>query len=470
MDMAPMRAFPLLTLLVSLCLGGCASVGSLDPTAPVRKVSSVAPPVIPDSLIEIPLHVDLTPLAATINTQVPPQDDSGWKDTGKRVFGKSVAMHTAWSRSPILVGASADALTVRTTVAYKARVGLGDDHKQVAECGWEEAPPTLTIGLDVSLTPQPDWSIKPDVQVPDAVVGTRCQLTNLDIDVSNQIADALHKKFVATAANFQKQLAEKLVFRVQGQSAWEMLAKPYPLSAKDGSYLLMHVSRATLSPLVADKDGAGVSIVVGLVAHPELGTGALPMVKPAPLPPLQKGGGEGVVRLVLPAEVTYASLNASLNQKYVGKTFKIGGNPETVEEVDVYGSGQDLVIGLKLQGKADGMVYLMGVPTYDMKTETLYLDKLDFTLDTQNLVAKSAGWLLHGKLQEMLQADARSNLSAKVDALRKTAADALNRPMDGSAQLSGAIIGIGPQTFVLTDTGITAYMVAEGTVKLSLNP
>jgi hypothetical protein len=463
------RSYALPVLIALLSLSGCASIGPLNPTAPEAKASVVAPPVIPDSVIQIPLHVDLRPLAAAINTQVPPGDDSGWTDTGKRIFGTSLWIHTAWNRGPILIGAAADQLTVRTTIAYKAQVGAGGSHKQVAECGWEEAPPTLGVGLDVSLTPQADWSMTPDVTVPDAVVGTRCQLTKLDIDVSNRIADALHKKFADTAANFQKQLAEKLDFRTQGQSAWEALTKPYVLSAKDGSYMLLHPSHTSLSPLVADKDGNGVSIVVGLVIHPEIGTGMPPVASAAPLPPLQRGkSDDGLVRVALPVQVTYAALNASLNQKYAGKTYPIGGNPETIDHLTVYGSGQDLVIAVKLHGKADGTVYLAGVPAYDPATHNLYMDKLDYTLDTKNIVAKSAGWLLHGELRDMLQSKARFDLSAKVAAVRETATQALNRPMGGQSQLSGAITDIRPQAFMLSDTDITAYMVAEGTVKLSL--
>jgi hypothetical protein len=60
------------------------------------------------------------------------------------------------------------------------------------------------------------------------------------------------------------------------------------------------------------------------------------------------------------------------------------------------------VLGFTLSEPIQGDVFLRGRPEYDSSAKVIRFADLDFDLQTQSFLAKTANFLLHGKIQDAL--------------------------------------------------------------------
>lgn len=441
-------------------LTGC----PMSPIAPEHKATIAPAPTVDDSVVTVPLHLDLSAFKGVVNASVPAgQDgDGAWGDAGGGWWVKF-----SWHRDAIGISANGQTIVASTTVHYHGQVSFSNAHLSLASCGVGEQEPTLTISLVATLTPEPDWSIKPTVSVPPAQVGYHCRLGAINYDISDRVAQTVHDHFAAQIASMTNNLAAKLRFNNVVEGAWNQVQQPFVLGA--GSYFELNPQAARLGPLTSDPDGNGVTVVAGITARPVLQVGVPPSVTNAPLPALGVGPIAMGVHIEVPVQVSYDSLTDAINKTMAGHMYTFEGHRETIDSVAVYGSEQSAVVQVNLSGAASGHVYLTGVPRFDTITQNLYLDNLNYTVATNSIIAKVASWLLHQHFETILQAEAHVDLSAKVSTLRTNALSAINRPLSPHADLTGSIADIKPLGFVLSDGYITAYLVADGRAAIGLH-
>jgi hypothetical protein len=73
----------------------------------------------------------------------------------------------------------------------------------------------------------------------------------------------------------------------------------------------------------------------------------------------------------------------------------------------------------------------MGSPVYNSADDILTFRNLHFTLETKNLLAKVADWLLHSKFEQMLQEKAQIKFSQSLE--RLVAGGHIVHPLDEGA-------------------------------------
>lgn len=209
-------------------------------------------PQAQESDIPIVLHVDLKPLSTLVNQRVPSRvyGEGAWGNIGGGWFVK-----ISWERDPIVIKVSGQTLIATTTVRYHGRLAhsVGNAHVQVAQCGWGEPAPTLTVRLLSTFSPQPAWTINPTITVPEPQIGVHCKLGRIDFDVSSRVAGAVRDRVSAIVKEYQQALAGQLAFRRQAQQALSSLG-PDAVNVK-------------LGPMIADPDGNGMKVTVLLPAR-----------------------------------------------------------------------------------------------------------------------------------------------------------------------------------------------------------
>jgi hypothetical protein len=72
-------------------------------------------------------------------------------------------------------------------------------------------------------------------------------------------------------------------------------------------------------------------------------------------------------------------------------------------------------------------VYLTAKPVFNAQTKVFSVEDVDFDLQTQSMLLKSADWFLHGTIREMIQEKLNMNLTQQLEQSRQIAAKALNR-------------------------------------------
>jgi len=113
--------------------------------------------------------------------------------------------------------------------------------------------------------------------------------------------------------------------------------------------------------------------------------------------------------------IPFTEMNAIAKKQLAGYTFRQGKYVLKVEDAELYGKGDKLVVAANVSGSVKGTIYLTGTPWFDKTTNTLRIRELDFDVRTKNTLVKSASWLLKGgitgKLTESLSFPASEYLS-----------------------------------------------------------
>jgi hypothetical protein len=105
---------------------------------------------------------------------------------------------------------------------------------------------------------------------------------------------------------------------------------------------------------------------------------------------------------------------------------------------DVYGEGSQVVVKLTFTGDLTGTGYLKGTPFYDPGTRTLSFPDLDYTLETNDALLKTANWFAQGEVRDRLRERFTIDLAQRIDQMKQGLEGVLNRRR-GNVQLHGTV-------------------------------
>jgi hypothetical protein len=132
--------------------------------------------------------------------------------------------------------------------------------------------------------------------------------------------------------------------------------------------------------------------------------------------------------------------------------------------VQLYGSGDTLILALRVSGGVNGTLYATGIPVFDESRGVLKFVDLDFTMDTRNVLLRSANWMFHQSMLSSLRSEAYIDLSAQLQTLRSRLAAALTRELGPDARLEGVVMTLRPRGIYPTAGGVEVHLIAEGSM------
>jgi hypothetical protein len=218
-----------------------------------------------------------------------------------------------------------------------------------------------------------------------------------------------------------------LPLKTQLSKVWNTAQAPVLLDKKYKTWLKLTPQEVMLFPLYAQNNRVKLSIGVSTFA--EVVVGPEPAAQPMrPLPNLKLVNTfDKTFRIALNADVFYRDLRAVAAPLLLDKQFDSDGNSVIVKDFDLSGNGDKLVIKLVTQGSLDGVIYLTAKPVFNPRTNVFSLEEVDFDMQTQSLLLKSADWFLHGTIRSMIQDKLNMNLTQQLEQSRQIAAKALTR-------------------------------------------
>ena len=159
-------------------------------------------------------------------------------------------------------------------------------------------------------------------------------------------------------------------------------------------------------------------------------------------------------QLLIPVVVSYDVINDQLKSLLCDRVFELspaGSLSFTKVTIQPYGSG--ILIDAEFKGKqgyfksASGRLYIVGEPVFDVATAELRLSNLKYTLQTENVLATVAEWLLRSTLLGEMQNAAVVKLADETKKAKVTANEQLSKlvaqlPKDISANVKVADIGV----------------------------
>ncbi len=204
--------------------------------------------------------------------------------------------------------------------------------------------------------------------------------------------------------------------------------------------------------------------------EPRIVSGSKPQQGALPLPPLQLAPLplEGF-HLALPITVEYGRINQRLEEEMLGQEFQPPvGDTLKVEGVQLYGSGDKLILALRVSGGVNGSLYATGTPAFEEGLGILRFVDLDFTVDSRNVLIRSANWMFHQNILASLKAHAVIDLSGQLQALRSRLETALTRDLGPGARLEADVLALRPRGAYPTAGGVEVHIIADGAMWVEL--
>lgn len=456
---------------VLLLAGACGT--RVDVPAPAAGAAS-RPLAEPEaSVVHLPLTLALDSLIPDVEDAVPRGErrEDEWHPLGDFPVVGTLYVKEMWERDPLRLHLSGDQLDVATRVRYRARVAervcvpvAGCSWVPLAACGHDGPMPSLEVGLRTTVAWRPDWSVVPRTTARPVEAGVRCRLTRARVDVTDRVRDLVQKKLDEAAPRLDDEIREEVALRRRVEEVWATLNDP--IDADDGVFLLLRPESVALAAPSAR--GMKLSTVVSLTLRPKVVIGDRPAAGTAALPDFGAAVPGRGFRISLTAELPYDAATRLVQDAVVGKELDVQGHTVRVRGVRLYGSGDRVVLGVKVSGDARGTVYFVGTPRYDAAGQVVTVPDLDFSVETRNVVGGAAGWLLHDLLRDRLREAARFPVGERLAELQEDVNEAMNRNLSRGVRLSGGIETVRPVGVQVTPRALAAVVEAGGSARIDI--
>lgn len=396
-------------LWVSFSAGCAARQQGAPPPPPLPLLTSISP--APSSLLRIPVEVDLDFARDRALKSLP-------KPLSQGVMQKKVSLANVPFSPEVGVEfrhrAELENLDLRmdgdqfqavARIAFAAGGSLlgGGMGVGVASCGERagERMPAVDFTLRGTLSWGDDAKVRFLPQPSELRWVRPCELTAFKVRLEDILDLPLVRDRVQTAvAQAVQRIPDAIRVRPLAEQAWTQLQKPR--GVLPGVWLVSRPESLSVGPLSGS--GKLLRTTILLKARPVLTDSVRASDTGRALPPLRvQPASDGGFHLEAQAAVPLTTIDSLLSATLSSRVFDAGGRAVKITKARLYGGGDKAVLGITLSEPIKGDVFLRGRPEYDSSAKVIRFADLDFDLQTQSFLAKTANFLLHGKIQDALR-------------------------------------------------------------------
>ena len=441
----------------------------IEPKAPAAVVTTNLPSV-PLSEIQIPIEVNIAPLADAIDSKIP-------RTLKEDTLSGGYSYGAYKSPESVKVAISGEHLQVDLPISYVLTTPW-----YLNNCGTASSPERATVAIDIPIS-----LLKWDFVLADAnnakfnidpwyackfILGT----VNVDSLIS-VVANSAVQDFVGH--DFNKLLPDPEQFQTAARTAWQALQEPIQLAPD--IWLLLQPRSIEVSPL----SGSGhlAKVALGITAKPELRLSVnKPSIEPSPFPLPEKHEIGNSFHIVLLARLPYESATTIVRKKLVGQRYEFeipgfGRRTFTIVDAAIYGSSDLAVVKLSFTGPIRSTIYFWGKPQYSLDTSDSQLDHftisdINYTPETNRALLKIGSVLLHSFLQSQLQkqvqeACTRFSVEKPIGELKRAVEQGLNRNITPDISIAGSLKKFTSGGVLMTSDAFIATAELSGTLEVS---
>lgn len=253
-------------------------------------------------------------------------------------------------------------------------------------------------------------------------------------------------------------------FRQFAIRIWSGLQSPFQVAADPPLWLKL--TPVSVSTLPLQSRGAGFGHVVSIKTLVTLSAASPPVAEATALPPLNITSAlPDHLYINLAVDLPFEAINDQVARLLPGMTFSSGHYNITVKDFNVYGQGDKLVLALHVTGHVRGVIYLTGMPFYNRQNRSLTLSDLGFSVDTRNVLVKSASWVLRSGIISRLTSALVFPVGDELDSIRKELNAAISqRTFLDHLRFLGTIDQLEAEGIVITPQGVKASFVLGGKI------
>ena len=457
-------------LAAAVCLlAGCGGPALSIPRPTDELLPPPAPPAAEPSLLSFLVDVPLARLREAAEGAFPPElgREETWVDAPLALGSMGLQFQYHFWRDPLRLEMSGDRLVTRLDLRYRVRARVaGASMPLEAQCGYDgETPRRLRITAATGLGWSRSWGLRSTTTFGPPEFLDGCRALPGGADITPVMSAVLQPGLEALAGALDRRLGELATERDRIAEVWQQLGVPVEVAR--GAWLAFRPRAVHAGPIVGGGPDT-LRTVLQLTAEPVARLGAPPDAETRPLPELLLVATPARdFHVTLPLYIPYTVINERLTETVVGVSVDVGmSTPLSVTSVQAYGSGARLILALGVTGPATGTVYLAGTPALDLDSQTLRVDGLAFTVDSDSALVRMTGRILHRRLVATLESRARFRYGERLEAFRGRLGSALNRELVPGVDLLGTLDRLEIQSVYPVRDGLELRAAFAGSLRL----
>ena len=272
-----------------------------------------------------------------------------------------------------------------------------------------EAEGELALNFRTTINIKPDWSVDPQTELVgyDWIrnMAVKTGIGNLDV---KYLADIIINRSRTTITYaIDQQLKTQFQIRKNLEDAWTMMQRPVAIPSSYGTWWVKLTPQSVeMTPFTTIGDVLQANISIQSLAEVVAGT-QQPIFRPDTyLPPFNIGYHQtDDFEVSLATDIPISEAETLAKSYAVGQVFQPAGKRIEVSDIQLFGQNDKIVVNVSFTGSYTGSLYLVGRPAFDPIKNTIYLENLDYDLQTKDFLINSAKWLFDKTiLKKMTQA------------------------------------------------------------------
>jgi hypothetical protein len=195
-----------------------------------------------------------------------------------------------------------------------------------------------------------------------------------------------------------------------------------------------------------------------------------PIIEPTPLPRHRYAPNEEEeLDLYVHASLPFHQINAFANRNLEKMVLNYNSYALKLHRAELYGSGEELVLELRVRGALRGNIYFRALPYYDTVHQIIGLTNLRYDLSTEEALLNTADWMVHDNLVAVLADTLKKDLTEELNALPQLIESAIACGKSGNkVKLTVDSLAITSHASLITTRDIQWILRARGRAGIAL--
>jgi len=450
---------------IGLLISACSTSSKIAALKPAANYSTDIVYNKQESYLSLPLEIQVADLQNKTNKYL---NGLVYED---QVLEDDNVMLKVWKEAPILIQENNGKLDMQLPLKVWAKVRYGIDKFGFSVYDTREVNLNGIIKLSSGVSVQ-NWKLATATQIQDIawVESPSIVIAGKNIPITYLINPVLPIFKGKLSRKVDEAIAKSFDIKPYVFDALDQLSKPVQVNEDYKVWLGIQPIALYASPTVlANKK---ISFTMGMKAYLETSVNAQPTLKfDKTKLALQSGVmASNDFKASVASVITYANAAALMQKNFAGQKFESGKRSVTITKIDLWGKDGQLIVALSMTGSVNGDFYLSGTPKYNAEKKEIYLDGVDFVLDSKNKLLKAGDWLAHGLIAQKIQQSCSFSIADYLNNGQKTMASYLSnyQPIKG-VYVNGQMTELMPDQITLTPQAMVAMIVAKGKVAIKID-
>ncbi len=450
---------------IGLLISACSTSSKIAALKPAANYSTDIVYNKQESYLSLPLEIQVADLQNQTNKYL---NGLIYED---QVLEDDNVMLKVWKEAPILIQENNGKLEMQLPLKVWAKVRYGIDKFGFSVYDTREVNLNGIIKLSSGVSVQ-NWKLATATQIQDIdwVESPSIVIAGKNIPITYLINPVLPIFKGKLSRKVDEAIAKSFDIKPYVFDALDQLSRPVQVNEDYKVWLGIQPIALYASPTVlANKK---ISFTMGMKAYLETSVNAQPTLKFDKTKLALQSGlmASNDFKASVASVITYANAAALMQKNFAGQKFESGKRSVTITKIDLWGKDGQLIVALSMIGSVNGDFYLSGTPKYNAEKKEIYLDGVDFVLDSKNKLLKAGDWLAHGLIAQKIQQSCSFSIADYLNNGQKTMASYLSnyQPIKG-VYVNGQMTELIPDQITLTPQAMVAMIVAKGKVAIKID-